>query len=327
MTTTQVIERIHLSNGLDGLDDYYERLERLYEKLQLATVEASNLGVDFLTFANNVYSFAGIVRIVYEKRIAISQDGAERKSSDPPQSTGLVGFVYLTSSYEKSNPLYAKELNMGIIVDSTYQQRRYGKRAMGIALKRAFGASPCRRVQATIVNPLSSAKFPAYRLFASAGFRQEGIRRRSHYNSFDNEWQDVAYMAILDTEWFRRQQEPKTSVTMWDEMIDRHEREREDMLRWEERMGRKGEVETGARARAEAEAERVIKTRVTEPKAVVETKAETTAKKPQYPSRRAGYRRGRGGRARNWNGNGNGNNFVPRKKQVDSGVVERSGAS
>ncbi|PFH47390.1 hypothetical protein AMATHDRAFT_50346 [Amanita thiersii Skay4041] len=89
-------------------------------------------------------------------------------------------------------------------------------------------------------------------LFQASGFRQEGVRRRAYYNPFENEWQDIAYMAILDTDWaLQRGQRPRNQhhpdekqITTWDEMIFRHTKEREEILLWEERTGDFSDTET-----------------------------------------------------------------------------------
>jgi len=63
-----------------------------------------------------------------------------------------------------------------------------------------------------------------------SGFKQEGIRRRAHYNQFDAIWHDVAHLAILDTEWCIRHGSPKEkdAITIWDEMLNRHQRESDE---------------------------------------------------------------------------------------------------
>jgi hypothetical protein len=57
----------------------------------------------------------------------------------------------------------------------------------------------------------------------------------------EHEWKDVTYMAILDTDWVMRnvrvcQSAPKS---LWDALFARHQREREELLRWEARASLK----------------------------------------------------------------------------------------
>jgi hypothetical protein len=50
-----------------------------------------------------------------------------------------------------------------------------------------------------------------------------------------HEWQDATYMAILDTDWVMRETRLFKSApkSVWDALFARHQREREDLLRWE----------------------------------------------------------------------------------------------
>lgn len=68
-----------------------------------------------------------------------------------------------------------------------------------------------------------------FHLATRSGFKQEGIRRRAHYNQSDAIWHDVAHLAILDTEWRTRHGIPKEkdAITIWEEMLDRHQKESE----------------------------------------------------------------------------------------------------
>lgn len=47
-------------------DNYYDSLTDLFEKLQLATYEASDMMLDFMTFVNSVRYFAVITRENYK---------------------------------------------------------------------------------------------------------------------------------------------------------------------------------------------------------------------------------------------------------------------
>jgi hypothetical protein len=49
----------------------------------------------------------------------------------------------------------------------------------------------------------------------------------------DQEWKDVEYLSILDTEFLMRGYFSPAPKSLWDEMLARHQREREELLRWE----------------------------------------------------------------------------------------------
>jgi hypothetical protein len=54
----------------------------------------------------------------------------------------------------------------------------------------------------------------------------------------------VTYLAILETEWLMRSYLKPAPKNLWDEMFARHAREREELLRWDERMKRTSSMET-----------------------------------------------------------------------------------
>ncbi|RDB30568.1 hypothetical protein Hypma_007143 [Hypsizygus marmoreus] len=60
--TTEPNADIWLSNGLEEQDDKLDILTNLFEKLQLATVETSDPGLDLITFAQNTFYFGVILK-------------------------------------------------------------------------------------------------------------------------------------------------------------------------------------------------------------------------------------------------------------------------
>jgi hypothetical protein len=52
------------------------------------------------------------------------------------------------------------------------------------------------------------------------------------------EWQDVTTLAILHTDWAMRKFYKTAPKSLWDELFLRHERERDELLRWEENQNR-----------------------------------------------------------------------------------------
>ncbi|KAM6492431.1 Acyl-CoA N-acyltransferase [Amanita muscaria] len=189
-----------ISNG-HCTDDHYNFLASLFEQLQFATYEASDLMTDFMTFVD---------------------------------SNTIIGMLYLTTPSEmRNNVTEINDLNLGIIIHPQYRRKGHATRALKLALDLAFKEIRCHRVQVIIINPFSEGKYPCYRLFTSTGFEQEGIRRHSYFNIFENEYQDIAYMAILDIEWLTKPK--RTQASPWDELLNRHDKERQMILRWEER--------------------------------------------------------------------------------------------
>ncbi|KAF8624231.1 hypothetical protein AX15_005994 [Amanita polypyramis BW_CC] len=153
--------------------------------------------------------------------------------------------IYLTTPPEaRNNADGVGDLNIGIIIRPQHRRKGYAAKAIQLALDHAFKTIRCHRVQAIIVNPFSYAKYPSYRTFTSIGFKQEGVRRCSYFNVFDGEYQDTAYMGVLDTEWLATEGGSAARPTPWDELLRRHDQERVTIMRWEERMTDSDETET-----------------------------------------------------------------------------------
>jgi len=234
------IALIDLQSLLDFSDQYYESLSALFEQLQLATYEASDMMLGFIAFVNSVQYFAVIVKEEF-KMTSRSSSWTRRELV----RRDILGMIYLTMPSEsRNNPIGVNDLNIGIIIYPEYRRKGYATRALRLVLDKAFNEIRCHRVQAIIMNPFTGAKYSSYRLFTSIGFRQEGIRRSSYFNPFDNEYQDIAYLAILDTEWLTTHQHSNPHMTPWDEVLRRHEHERGMIMRWEERIGDADETET-----------------------------------------------------------------------------------
>ncbi|EDR09523.1 uncharacterized protein LACBIDRAFT_318670 [Laccaria bicolor S238N-H82] len=158
----------------------------------------------------------------------------------PPALPGkepLVGIVYLTSSQNYGDLLHVGELNIGIILEPAFRKKGYARKAIEKVLETAFADQTCHRIQAIILD--SWAKDRALNLFMQSRFGHEGTRRRAFFGPFDSEWKDTTYLAMLDTDWVMRTCiSPRFRVapkSLWDELFARHQREREELLRWEER--------------------------------------------------------------------------------------------
>jgi len=78
-------------------------------------------------------------------------------------------------------------------------------------------------------------------LSSSRGFVHEGIQRRSVYCANEGArgaWKDVIYLALLETEWLMRSFLKPAPKSLWDEMFARHAKEREQLLRWDDKQQR-----------------------------------------------------------------------------------------
>jgi len=51
-------------------------------------------------------------------------------------------------------------------------------------------------------------------------------------------WKDVTYLAVLDTDWVMHAFRKPAPKNLWDEMFLRHAREREELLRWDDKQQR-----------------------------------------------------------------------------------------
>jgi RimJ/RimL family protein N-acetyltransferase len=156
-----------------------------------------------------------------------------------PYEEEPIGLVYVTAAPAQSA---AQEANVGIIISKCHQRKGFAREAVDLALKWAFEDLKFHRIQAAFMD--DAQKDRAMRLFVGQGFTHEGTRRRSVFKpergGVVGVWKDVTYLAMLDTEWaLRHVLKPKGAVpTLWDEMFARHTREREDMVKWDEKHNR-----------------------------------------------------------------------------------------
>jgi hypothetical protein len=72
------------------------------------------------------------------------------------------------------------------------------------------------------------------------GFSHEGTRRQGFHCPLTAEWKDVTTLALLVTDWVvhvrdRTHGFRSAPKSLWDALFARHQREREELLRWEDR--------------------------------------------------------------------------------------------
>ncbi|TFK41630.1 hypothetical protein BDQ12DRAFT_599550 [Crucibulum laeve] len=140
-------------------------------------------------------------------------------------------------SQNYADPLHVGELSLGIILLPEHRGKGYARQVVQQALKVAFSDHTCHRVQVVIIGGANKER--NLKLFTHAGFSHEGTRERAFCHPYDhNTWKDVTYMGILATDWLIpdvRRQRFKAPQSLWDELLSRHQREREELIQWDEK--------------------------------------------------------------------------------------------
>ncbi|KAI0369002.1 hypothetical protein BV20DRAFT_968493 [Pilatotrama ljubarskyi] len=156
-------------------------------------------------------------------------DGDDGEGDDvkPVRVWDTVGITYITSS-----PI-PNEVHIGVGVLPKFRGKGLGKTACELALQWAFDTLQIHRVQARIMT--SAHQHRARSLFASLGFSHEGVHRRSVMNTA-GEWVDVAHMGMLDTDWSIHTRLKSRAKSLWDEVLERHQRELDELVLLEERQ-------------------------------------------------------------------------------------------
>ncbi|OAX40543.1 hypothetical protein K503DRAFT_768487 [Rhizopogon vinicolor AM-OR11-026] len=228
------------------------RVLALWNKLRESAVEAMEAPIPYLSIFGEECLFCAIVM---KKNPNITQSSDKQvmarnivdevgdSSIDPtqgPHDDEPIGIVYVTAAPAQS---VAGEANVGIVMASSYQRKGYAREAVELVLRWVFDELKFHRVQAAIME--TPQKDRVMRVFIGQGFTHEGTRRRSVFKKESEDvgggvWKDVTYLAMLDTEWALRDILHKSgpAPTLWDEMFVRHTREREDMVKWDEKHNR-----------------------------------------------------------------------------------------
>ncbi|CDO77509.1 hypothetical protein BN946_scf184912.g8 [Trametes cinnabarina] len=147
-----------------------------------------------------------------------------------PAPSSLEPFTH--SSNPSRRPLTAGgQLHIGVGILPSQRGKGLGRKACELALELAFDLLQVHRVQARIMSSLYCNR--ARSLFAALGMSHEGSHRRA-VTSAAGEWVDVTHMGMLDTDWMVRSRIRTTPKSVWDELLERHQRELEQLLRTEE---------------------------------------------------------------------------------------------
>ncbi|KAJ3798845.1 hypothetical protein GGU11DRAFT_555192 [Lentinula aff. detonsa] len=264
MNSRLTSERLVVVGGEDTINHLNSlAVDSLYEELQLCTVDAGFPQEDVSSFACRTHYFG----IIFHKNESKNE---ELELCSPPKEDSLieepgkhsldiaswtnmndvlenngtqedtelgmvVGIMYLISSQAPPYPPGSiGELSFGIIISQDHRGKGYAKEALRLILDEAFMTMNCHRIQVCLLD--TYAKDRAMRLFMGMRFVHEGRRRRAFFSILEQEWKDTTCLAILDTEWLIRSKYLIESppATLWDELLSRHNQEREELLRWEE---------------------------------------------------------------------------------------------
>lgn len=230
-------------------DDYQSdyRVQSLWDQLKETAVEVIEAPIlDFSIFAGECL-FCAIVMKKNPNQTQFSDEQIMARNvvnefldpSEGPHDDEPIGLVYITAAPAQS---MTGEANVGIIITDSCRCKGFACEAVELVLRWAFEELNFHRIQAAIMD--TAMRDRAMRLFIGQGFKHEGTRRRSLYKresaGLAGAWKDVTYLAMLDTEWALRDvlRIRGPAPTMWDEMFSRHAREREDMVKWDEKHGR-----------------------------------------------------------------------------------------
>jgi RimJ/RimL family protein N-acetyltransferase len=226
------------------------RVQAFWEQLRESTVEAIEAPVPcFSIFAEECLLCAVVKKT--SSNIEPSEEQIMSRNIvnelgdfiDPPEdgshTNDPIGLVYVTAAPAQS---VAGEANVGIVIADSQRGNGFAREAVDLVLRWAFEELKFHRIQAAIMD--SPQKDRSMRLFIAQGFTHEGTRRRSVFKrenaGMAGVWKDVTYFAMLDTEWALRDsfRNRGSAPTLWDEMFARHAREREEMVKWDERHNR-----------------------------------------------------------------------------------------
>ncbi|KAG8937051.1 hypothetical protein FRC02_008158 [Tulasnella sp. 418] len=215
-------------NPRTGDDDGYppqELLLRLWDELKAKDAICAwslldSTRTDLLSFSEHCLLFATIAY------------------GDPDPSEGqkpreFIGCVYLANSPR------LREASIGIVLAPQYMGLGIGPVALKMAISYALETLKFHRIIATVMDVPESER--AISVFKRLGFVHEGTHRMASYCPMTGLWRDEIHLALVDIDWIcrdSRRSAVKTKgkaadwkKTPWDQMIERHEEEMEQMLR------------------------------------------------------------------------------------------------
>ncbi|KAF7323938.1 Spermidine n1-acetyltransferase [Mycena kentingensis (nom. inval.)] len=127
----------------------------------------------------------------------------------------IAGLIYLIPSPLGLAPEgQPPELNLGIIIGQSHRGKGFAREALQLIVRHAFSVRNAHRIQATLT-PLST-KDRMMTLLTQMSFGHEGTARRR-------------------TDWAMRALWKPAPKSLWDELLLRHDREVDELLRYEEK--------------------------------------------------------------------------------------------
>ena len=166
-------------------------------------------------------------------------------------SQNIIGVIYLSEAQLTGC------VNMGCCILPDLRGRGYGTQAVRLLLGWAFEELGCHRVQVRLADGNPSRRNSAITMLLSLGFFSEGLSRRALFCppqsleeravGMGGEWKDVVTYAMLDTDWVMQKSltfiPPPMVKIRWDELFRRHDKERSEMLTFEEHQDQKAQRE------------------------------------------------------------------------------------
>ncbi|KAH9855946.1 hypothetical protein C2E23DRAFT_694097, partial [Lenzites betulinus] len=209
-----------------------EALLRAWVELQPHSVEVllANQS-DLLNFGNNhCLFFAAILwnHTSSPNYYPWAPDG-EDVQSPTVRVVDTVGVIYIAPSTMPG------QAHIGVAILPPFRNKGIARQACELACGWVIDTMGMHRIQARIVP--SPHEHRVRNLFAALGFSHEGVHRRAVQGA-TGEWTDVGHMGVLDTTWQLRARICANPKSLWDELLERHQRELDEMLHFEERVSR-----------------------------------------------------------------------------------------
>ncbi|KAF8999092.1 acyl-CoA N-acyltransferase [Cyathus striatus] len=216
---------------------YYEEFLHLFAIMQSATIEASNPTYDFPTFSGTARYFGALFEAPELMPSWREEDGEVLttfpSANEDDTETYLVGFIYLCSMQNQNlmRCPHGDELSIGVVLKPEFQGLGYARLAVNHMVDVTFRDAVCHRIQALIMDSKDNSR--AMALFVKCGFTLEGTRRQSFFGPYDNTWKDITCLSILDTDYVARRSHGvcDATVSLWENMLHRHEEENEQISR------------------------------------------------------------------------------------------------
>ncbi|THG95992.1 hypothetical protein EW026_g5756 [Hermanssonia centrifuga] len=145
-------------------------------------------------------------------------------------------------------------MNIGVALLPKARGHGFGGQAVGLLMEWAFRKLGCHSIEARNIDGDDDCTDVALGMFTGLGFAYEGKSHRAVLHIVEpppgaqgaeptGEWRDVMNLVMLDTDWecISLRSMTRTMLSRWEDLFARHMRLREEMLRLEERCGRRAQ--------------------------------------------------------------------------------------